>query len=1175
MLPLLRTGCLVLALQCAIHAGAQQPAEPVDISPINGEVYYLINQLSGLQLNLNDNSTSAGVGVVIDARSFTSLSQRWAFTKMPSGYWAISNMQSSLCLDSSSSSGTPLTVENPCLSASTTQQWSPKAASNGYVTLVNEGTGLALDVLDNSEASGAATVQTPLKSSPTQSQQWLLRPAFFRGIDGALLEKQEAERVAGDYPWWQDAGKAGDVLQMLKDHGVNLVRIRPTSEPPYTTYTPATCTGNGCYAETDSADISLAKRAKQLGMSIELTLFFDGGSSSAIPGAWSSDTLAQAESALYSYVKAEVEAYRSAGVMPDMVTIGNEVDTGFLGSLGSPTGSNFTPFASLEKQGMQAIADASSETTTGPALPAPIRCIHITPNWSLTSFFGYVNSNGIPYDAMCQSYYPIYHGPLTAAQAESSNPNDQPIEETALTSAATSFGKPIFLIETAEHYENGFDVNDPWYPATVAGQRQFLIDLNSAMKGLPDNLGMGIEYWDPEGVNMPKSGGGFTNGDGEPNAIYTWNGLTLFDNADTSGSTKTTAANYSAILEGADALGGKLDSTLAYKLVNTGNGEILETTGTATSDGLALSAGTNTGGATLSQQWKITSNNDGYFQIASLNAATDSELEALDTDGLTTKGSLVYANTADTGKASQEWNVVTTGGGSYAIVNRASGLVLAASGTSSGALEQQAPNSTDLDWIAPASTYQQWQIVPVHITESAKATALHFASTTEASKGYGTPVGTLQIEIEDNTGAIVSTPSATVTLTIHGPGSYVHTSSAVSAAGMASFNLDTLILKTAGVYTMTASAPALASATVSLNVTKAVLKVAAQNATRAYGAANPAFAYTVTGFVDGDTQSVVRGSPQLSTTATASSTPGSYPISIQTGTLAAANYTFSLAAATLTVTSASTLTTLSTSATKAFPGKDVTLTATVTSASKPLTNGLVSFMEGYSVLATVAVSSSGVATLTTATLAAGNDTITAKYNGSADFGSSSSTAVTVSIADFALSASDSNITVNAGSSASTDLTITPLGGYAGTIKLNCTTMLAGVTCSFNPASYAATGSSAALKGVVTIVASTSAKVIRPAFRHNSLGVLYAEGFAVPSGLFILIRRRRLNSHLRRGSLWSLPLMLIMMSSLIACGAGGSRALAQSAESMSGTVTVTASGASGPVTQSVKLNVTIP
>ncbi|MGC2299790.1 MAG: RICIN domain-containing protein [Acidobacteriaceae bacterium] len=727
--------CLAIATALFVspelfNASAQQPAEPSNINPINGEVYYLINQLSGMQADLNNGSTTAGAALLQQLRSFTSLTQRWALTNVSGGFWVISNLANGLCIDSGVSAGSTTTVQNPCVPTNPTQQWTISAATNGYVTLQNHDTGLDLDVTGASSSAGATLDQSALASVPTQSQQWLLRPAFFRGVDNALLEKQEEERVSAGIPWWQDAGQPQDVLQILKNRGVNLVRIRPASVPPYNTLTPngssgipATCTGNGCYAETDSVDLDLAKRAKQLGMSIELTLFFDGGSSTAIPGAWSSDTLAQAETDLYNYVKAEVEAYRSAGVMPDMVTIGNEVDTGFLGSLGSPTGSNFTPFAALQRQGMQAILDASSDSSIGLPLPPPIRCIHITPAWDLTNFFGYVNTNNIPYDAMCQSYYPFDHGPLTPAQASASNPDNQPVEQTALTNAANSIGKPVFVIETAEHSESGFGSNDPWYPATLAGQRQFLIDLDSVMKALPNNLGMGLEYWDPAGVNIPKSGG-YTNGDGTTDATYTWNGLTLFDNADASGSSQSSAPNYSAVLPAADALGGRLDPTLTYKLVNTSNNQVLAASGTSGSSGTPLTTTPDSGIETPAEQWTITSDGNGLFQIANQNVASGQATEVLDTGGSTTAGSPVVASTASSDSASQEWNILTEGNGDYAVVNKLSGLVLAVSGSS---VQQQAPSSTSTDWIVPASSAQQWQLVPVHISSTISVTPPAFS----------------------------------------------------------------------------------------------------------------------------------------------------------------------------------------------------------------------------------------------------------------------------------------------------------------------------------------------------------------------------------------------------------------------------------------------------------------
>jgi MBG domain (YGX type)/Chitobiase/beta-hexosaminidase C-terminal domain len=88
-----------------------------------------------------------------------------------------------------------------------------------------------------------------------------------------------------------------------------------------------------------------------------------------------------------------------------------------------------------------------------------------------------------------------------------------------------------------------------------------------------------------------------------------------------------------------------------------------------------------------------------------------------------------------------------------------------------------------------------------------------------------------------------------------------------------------------------------------LTGTKAPLTVTAGNASVAYNQAIPAFTYMPTGFVNGDTTSVLSGAPAEITTAAKGSAPGSYPITITQGTLTAANYTFQFVNGTLTITS--------------------------------------------------------------------------------------------------------------------------------------------------------------------------------------------------------------------------------------------------------------------------------
>ena len=128
-----------------------------------------------------------------------------------------------------------------------------------------------------------------------------------------------------------------------------------------------------------------------------------------------------------------------------------------------------------------------------------------------------------------------------------------------------------------------------------------------------------------------------------------------------------------------------------------------------------------------------------------------------------------------------------------------------------------------------------------------------------------------------------------------------------------------LSINAAGAVTVRADQPGDASyspaAAVSqtFTVAPAVLTLTANNATRVNNVPNPTFTYSLTGFVNGDTQgSATSGQPLFTTTATPSSPLGTYAIipeatytnngGLQT-VLSAANYTFTPINGTLTITS--------------------------------------------------------------------------------------------------------------------------------------------------------------------------------------------------------------------------------------------------------------------------------
>ncbi len=93
-------------------------------------------------------------------------------------------------------------------------------------------------------------------------------------------------------------------------------------------------------------------------------------------------------------------------------------------------------------------------------------------------------------------------------------------------------------------------------------------------------------------------------------------------------------------------------------------------------------------------------------------------------------------------------------------------------------------------------------------------------------------------------------------------------------AGVATYSISSLAV---GTYSITAQYSgdtnynSSTSAILSQVVTKAVLTVTANNATKVYAAALPTLSPTYSGFVNGDTSSVLTGSPSLTTAATAAS----------------------------------------------------------------------------------------------------------------------------------------------------------------------------------------------------------------------------------------------------------------------------------------------------------------
>ena len=230
------------------------------------------------------------------------------------------------------------------------------------------------------------------------------------------------------------------------------------------------------------------------------------------------------------------------------------------------------------------------------------------------------------------------------------------------------------------------------------------------------------------------------------------------------------------------------------------------------------------------------------------------------------------------------------------------------------------------------------------------------------------------------------------------------------------------------------------------------------------------------------------------------------------GTPAAATKSFNIniAAAAPAVST----TTLSSSAASTGVGASVTFTATVT-ATNAVPNGAVTFYNGSVSLGTGMLNTSGVATLTTTFPTAGIFPITAVYPGNGTTTGSTSAALSETVVTVGVSAAfnPGSLTINSGSTGTLTVTLTPTGGYTGTVTFSCGSLPARVSCTFAPPSVTLTPTSTSASSTLTINTSAASTVAKLDPASHSGFVWWA--MASPFALLAFARVRRLRRALPR------------------------------------------------------------
>lgn len=288
-----------------------------------------------------------------------------------------------------------------------------------------------------------------LQSGPAQAQ-------FAKGADVGWLTQMEASGVR----WFNDAGTQQDLFQILKDHGMNTIRLRVWVNP-----------SGGWNGQNDV--IAKAVRARNAGMRIMIDFHYsdswaDPGKQTK-PAAWNGHTITQLQTDVYNHTFNVLNALAANNVFPEWVQVGNETNNGMLWEEGRAS-SNMRNFALLVDRGYAAVKAVNPNTRV---------IVHISNAYDNALFrwiFDGLRTNGARWDIIGMSLYPETGNWQTLNNQALSNMNDM----------RSRYGKDVMLVEVGMSTE----------PATTS--RSFLADIIAKTRQAG---GLGVLYWEPQAFN--------------------------------------------------------------------------------------------------------------------------------------------------------------------------------------------------------------------------------------------------------------------------------------------------------------------------------------------------------------------------------------------------------------------------------------------------------------------------------------------------------------------------------------------------------------------------------------------------------------------------------------------------------------------------------------------------
>ena len=221
----------------------------------------------------------------------------------------------------------------------------------------------------------------------------LARP-YIVGVDVSWV--LEDESLGAKY---YDNGKQQDLFDILQNHGINFIRVRTfvNSCIGYAKNSYSGANSNVCWCDLEHT-IALAKRIKAHNMGFFLDFHMSDTWASIghqdVPASWAGKSNAEMGKLAYNHVKTTMDALMKAGLRPDMVQVGNEINSKVAGVSLSKT----ADFANIINSGVRAVRE------TDPSIKIVMQHGQPRPEKGFADWYSKIHAN-IDYDAICGSTY--------------------------------------------------------------------------------------------------------------------------------------------------------------------------------------------------------------------------------------------------------------------------------------------------------------------------------------------------------------------------------------------------------------------------------------------------------------------------------------------------------------------------------------------------------------------------------------------------------------------------------------------------------------------------------------------------------------------------------------------------------------------------------------------------